>query len=78
MSIKTDLISKGIKQFLVLTLLLIVSPITLNIAFKALNKMEDTMWLAYLILAIGILLSITTIVLAFKTIKTFLDGLFNK
>jgi hypothetical protein len=78
MSINTDLINKGIKQLLVLIVLLFVSPITLNIAFKALNKMEGSMWLAYLILAIGILLSITTIVLGFKTVKTFLDGLFNK
>ena len=39
--------------------------------------MEDSMWIAYLILALAIILSITTIVLAFKTIKTFLDGLFN-
>ena len=78
MSVNTDLFSKGIKQLLVLILLLIISPITLNIAFKALNKMEDSMWVAYLILAVAILLSITTIVLAFKTFKTFLDGLFNK
>tara|TARA_R110001583_G_scaffold194623_2_gene365989 strand:+ start:246 stop:482 length:237 start_codon:yes stop_codon:yes gene_type:complete len=77
MSINPNLISKGVKQLLVLTLLLIISPITLNIAFKALNKMEDSMWIAYLILALAIILSITTIVLAFKTIKTFLDGLFN-
>lgn len=78
MSINTDLFSKGIKQLLLLILLLIVSPISLNIAFKALNKMEGTMWLAYLILAIAIILSIFTIILAFKTFKTFLDGLFNK
>jgi uncharacterized BrkB/YihY/UPF0761 family membrane protein len=78
MSVNTDKLNKGIKQLLVLILLLIVSPITLSIAFKALNKMEDSMmWLAYLILAIAILLSIITVVLAFKTIKTFLDGLFN-
>lgn len=78
MSINTDLLGKGIKQLLVLILLLIISPITLNIAFKALNKMEDSMWLAYLMLAFAIILIVTTIVLAFKTFKTFLDGLFNK
>ncbi|WKD84696.1 hypothetical protein KCTC32516_00030 [Polaribacter huanghezhanensis] len=77
MSVNTDILNKGIKQLLVLILLLIVSPITLSIAFKALNKMENSMWLAYLILAIAILLFIVTIVLAFKTVKTFLDGLFN-
>ena len=78
MSVNTDTLGKGFKQLLVLILLLIISPITLNIAFKALNKMEDSMWIAYLILAIAIVLSITTIILAFKTFKTFLDGLFNK
>ncbi len=78
MAINTDLLGKGIKQLLVLILLLIISPITLNIGFKALNKMEDSIWIAYLILAIAIVLSITTFILAFKTIKTFLDGLFNK
>ena len=78
MSVNTDTLGKGIKKLLVLILLLIISPITLNIAFKALNKMEDAMWIAYLILAIAIILSITTIILAFKTFKTFLDALFNK
>ena len=78
MSVNTDTFGKGVKQLLVLILLLIISPITLNIAFKALNKMEDSIWVAYLILAIAIILSITTIILAFKTFKTFLDGLFGK
>ena len=78
MGVNTDLFSKGVKQLLLLILLLIVSPITLNIAFKALNKMEDSMWIAYLILTVAIILSISTIVLAFKTFKSFLDGLFNE
>ena len=78
MSVNPDKLGKGFKQLLVLILLLIISPITLNIAFKALNKMEDSMWIAYLILAAAILLSISAIVLAFKTFKTFLDGLFGK
>ncbi|MDG1040774.1 MAG: DUF6095 family protein [Polaribacter sp.] len=78
MSVNSDKLGKGFKQLLVLILLLIASPITLNIAFKALNKMDETIWIAYLILAIAILLTITTIILAFKTFKTFLDGLFGK
>jgi hypothetical protein len=78
MSVNQDLIGKGIKQLLVLILLLILSPITLNIAFKALKKLDESMWIAYGILAIAILLVISTIVLAFKTFKTFLDALFNK
>lgn len=78
MSINQELLGKGVKKLLLLILLLIVSPITLNIAFKALNKMEDSMFIAYGILALAIALSISTLILAFKTFKTFLDALFNK
>jgi len=78
MSINTDLLNKGLKQLLFLILLLIVSPISLSIAFKALNKFEsDSMWIAYLILGASALLVIITLILAFKTFKTFLNALFN-
>lgn len=78
MSINTDLLSKGLKQVLFLILLLIVSPISLTIAFKALNKFEnDSIWIAYLILGAAALLVIITVILAFKTVKTLLDSLFN-
>lgn len=78
MSVDQDLLGKGVKKLLILILLLIVTPITLNIAFKALNKMEDNIYIAYAILGVAILLVIFTFVLAFKTFKTFLDALFNK
>ena len=78
MSVNQELLGKGVKKLLLLILLLIVSPITLNIAFKALNKMEDSMFMAYGILALAIVLIISTLILAFKTFKTFLDALFNK
>lgn len=78
MSINTDLLNKGLKQLLVLILLLIISPISLNIAFKAMNKFENNdIWIAYVILLISTLLVIMTLILAFKTFKTFLDSLFN-
>jgi hypothetical protein len=78
MSINTDLLNKGLKQLLFLILLLIVSPISLNIAFKALNKFEnDSIWIAYLILGASALLVIITLILALKTFKTFLNALFN-
>jgi len=78
MSINTDLLSKGLKQVLFLILLLIVSPISLTIAFKALNKFEnDSIWIGYLILGAAVLLVIITVILAFKTVKTLLDSLFN-
>lgn len=78
MSVNQELLGKGVKKLLLLILLLIVSPITLNIAFKALNKMEDSMFIAYGILALAIILIVFTLILAFKTFKTFLDALFNK
>ncbi len=78
MSVNQELLGKGVKKLLLLILLLIVSPITLNIAFKALNKMEDSMYIAYGILALAIVLIVLTLILAFKTFKTFLDALFNK
>jgi hypothetical protein len=78
MSINTDLLSKGLKQVLLLILLLIISPISLTIAFKALNKFEnDSIWIGYLILGAAVLLVIITVILAFKTVKTLLDSLFN-
>ncbi len=79
MSVNQELIGKGLKKLMLLILLLIVSPITLNIAFKALNKMQDTTpFIAYAILGLAIVLIILTLFLAFKTFKTFLDALFNK
>ena len=78
MSVNQDLLGKGVKKLLLLILLLIVTPITLNIAFKALNKMEDNIYIPYAVLGVAILLVVFTLILAFKTFKTFLDALFNK
>jgi len=78
MSVNQELLGKGVKKLLLLIVLLTVSPITLNIAFKALNKMEDSMYIAYGILALAIVLIVLTLIHAFKTFKTFLDALFNK
>jgi heme/copper-type cytochrome/quinol oxidase subunit 3 len=76
MSVNQELLGKGVKKLLLLTLLLIVSPITLNIAFKALKKTEDLV-MAYGLLAVAVILIILTLILAFKTFKTFLDALFD-
>jgi len=78
MGVNHNLLGKGIKQLSVLLLLLILSPISLNMAFKALKRTEISDLIAYSILAFSILLTIGTLVLAFKTIRTLLDGLFNK
>ena len=77
MSINQKLLGKGIQKLLLLILLLIVSPVSLNIAFKAFDKMEDSLFIPYTLLLVAILLIIFTIILAFKTFKTLLDALFN-
>ena len=77
MSINQKLLGKGIQKLLLLILLLVVSPVTLNIAFKAFDKMEDAIYIPYALLLVAILLIIFTIILAFKTFKTLLDALFN-
>ena len=77
MSINQKLLGKGIQKLLLLILLFIVSPVTLNIAFKAFDKMEDAIIIPYALLLVAILLVIFTIILAFKTFKTLLDALFN-
>jgi len=78
MSIDTNLLSKGLKRLALLVLLLIVSPLTLNIGFKALNAYsEESLWIAYGIIGIAALLIISTIIIGFKTFKTILDALFS-
>uniref|UniRef100_UPI004047DDA8 DUF6095 family protein n=1 Tax=Polaribacter sp. TaxID=1920175 RepID=UPI004047DDA8 len=78
MSINKNLLSKGLKQATVLLALLIATPIIITIAFKALQKSSSEDQLsAYLLLGLASLLTVTTMVLAFKTIRTLLDALFN-
>lgn len=79
MAINTNLFSRGLKQLLILLLLCIISPVSLIIAFKAINKFSsEEIWLAYLILTGAIIITILTLVLAFYTFKILLDALFNK
>ena len=78
MSINQVLLNKAFKQLTLLLVFLIATPITLNIAFKALDKYPpETIWVAYLILGISIILVIATFVLAFKAFKTLLNAIFN-
>ena len=78
MDINNDLLEKGFKRLLVVLLLLIISPISLNIGFKALSKYPDeSIWIAYVILGFGMLLTIVTIIFGIKTFKIILDALFN-
>jgi len=57
-----------------------MSPITLNIAFKALKiyKNSPENLIAYGLLFLGISLIIYTVYFGFKTFKTLLDLIFRK
>lgn len=78
MSINQQLLNKGFKQIGILLIFLILSPLALNIGFKALNKYpSESIWIAYIILGISFLLIIITLALAFKAFKTLLDAIFN-
>lgn len=69
-----------IKRFVLLLGLLITSPIVLSIGFKALRVYTESPKniIAYLILSIGVFLILFTVFYGFKTIKVFLDNLFQK
>ncbi|MDE1206994.1 MULTISPECIES: DUF6095 family protein [Tenacibaculum] len=70
----------GIKKLLVFLGLLIISPLVLSIAFKALRAFKESpkVFIAYGLLVIGILLILFTVYYGFKTFKTILDHLFSK
>lgn len=80
MSTNRDLLASGFKKLLILLGLLIVSPLVLNVGFKALKKFTEypKLLLAYSIFGFAILLILFTVYFGFKTFKTFLDALFSK
>lgn len=69
-----------VKKFLILLGLLILSPIILSFGFKALRIFTESPknYIAYVLLVLGIFLILYTVYYGFKTIKTFLDNLFQK
>ncbi|WP_271405265.1 DUF6095 family protein [Tenacibaculum soleae] len=71
---------KIVKKFLILLGLLITSPIIVSIGFKALKIYTESPknYIAYTTLGIGIFLLLYTVYFGFKTIKAFLDNLFQK
>lgn len=77
---KPDTFDKVVKKFLILLGLLILSPITLNLGFKAIRVFTESpkIYIAYFLLALGISLILFTVFFGFKTIKAFLDNLFQK
>ncbi|RBW55886.1 MULTISPECIES: DUF6095 family protein [Tenacibaculum] len=71
---------KNIKNLFILLGLLILSPIVLNVSFKALKVFTEQpkIIIAYTLLVIGILLILYTVYFGFKTFKNILDSLFNQ
>lgn len=71
---------KPLKKLLFLLGLLIISPIVLNIAFKALKIYTENpgILIAYALLSIGIFMILYTVYFGFKTFQLFLDVLFRK
>ena len=67
-------------RFLILIGLFIITPITLNLSFKAFkiyNNEDQKMIIAYTLLIIGIILVIYTLFHAFITFKKILNLIFN-
>ncbi|WP_272149838.1 DUF6095 family protein [Tenacibaculum aiptasiae] len=77
---KTTTFDKVVKRFLILLGLLIVSPIVLSIGFKALRVFTESPknYIAYILLTLGGFLILFTVYYGFRTIKAFLDNLFQK
>ncbi len=68
-----SLFQKGIKYLAIALPLLFISPITITIGFKAINKSNN-----YFVLIIGCILAILTIVMVTQAFRLILKSLFNK
>lgn len=78
MSTNVKTLGKGLKQLALLLFLFILSPIILNIGYKAIAKPEEIKpILAYGILVLGALLILFSIYFAFKTFSSLLNALFD-
>ncbi|WP_299160596.1 DUF6095 family protein [uncultured Tenacibaculum sp.] len=77
---KPKTFDKVVKKFLILLGLLILSPITLSFGFKAQRIFTESpkKFIAYILLTLGVFLILFTVYYGFKTIKAFLDNLFQK
>ncbi|AUC14591.1 hypothetical protein BTO06_05320 [Tenacibaculum sp. SZ-18] len=71
---------KPIKNFLILLLLLMVSPLLLSLSFRMLRTFKEMpkILIAYIVLGISIFLVLFTVYFGFKSFKTLLNYLFEK
>jgi hypothetical protein len=73
MNTNKEVLSKGIKYITISLPCLFIGPAVIHFAF--INKLQP---LFYLILAIGIGICITAMVMLFKGLNTIMKSLFNK
>lgn len=79
MATNYNLLKTGLKQTAIVLLLFIVSPILLTMAFKAI-KIYTSGWqiyVSYAFLVVSAGLMIFAVLLAFKTIRTYLSAFFD-
>lgn len=71
---------KPVKNFLILLLLLMVSPLMLSLAFRMVRtfKVMPKILIGYIVLGISIFLILFTVYFGFKAFKTLLNYLFDK
>ncbi|MFY7669655.1 hypothetical protein ACOSP6_01070 [Tenacibaculum sp. MEBiC06402] len=71
---------KPIKNFLILLLLLMVSPLLLSLAFRMVRTYKEMLMalIGYTLLVISIFLILFTVYFGFKSFKTLLNYLFEK
>jgi hypothetical protein len=79
MSTNTTLLSKGLIRLGILVLFFIISPITITMGFKALDKFTEApkLYFAYALITLGFILLLYTIYFAFKTFRILSKGIFN-
>ncbi|QXP74636.1 DUF6095 family protein [Tenacibaculum sp. HL-MS23] len=77
---KTKTFDTVVRKFVFLLGLLILSPIVLSFGFKAFRIYTEApeTYIAYVLLTLGTFLILFTVYFGFKTIKAFLDYLFQK
>ena len=80
MSTDTNLLGKGLIKLGILVFLFILSPIVITMGFKAFDKYTEAphIYIAYLILGLGLLLILFTIYFAFKAFGVIQKAIFNK
>lgn len=69
----------GVKRLLMLLGFLILSPLVLSFGIKALRVFNNTpkIFIAYILVALGVVLILYTVYFGIKTFKVILDLIFN-